>query len=69
MGIGHHIQKVFVEVGLSLKVEDQVKQVPVYLVNCLFKELIIQHAFGAGKLAKSAWALRTTQIAGGSRLK
>ena len=67
--IAHHIQKLRVQIGLSLKVKSEVPQGGCQLVNHRLKALLLQHARGAGEAPQTTGALRAAQVAARRRLK
>lgn len=60
-----HVQKIGIEIGFSLKVEDQISEIAVELIDGIAKEIGLEHAGGTGEGAQSARTFRATQVAGG----
>jgi hypothetical protein len=69
VGIFYHIQKLRIQVRLTLEIKNQVKQVLMNIVNGLGKEIFLQHTGWSSKLPQPARALGATQVTTGGRLK
>ncbi len=63
MGIFYHVQKVSVQVGLSLEIENQIKQFLMYLINCFAEKILLQHSCRSCKSPETAWTFRAAQVA------
>ena len=64
VGKSNHVQKFRVDIRLALKIENEVKQLPVQLLNGFTKKVLLQIPGIAAKRTEPTGAFRTAQIAG-----
>ena len=66
--VGDHVKEIWIDVWLSLKIENEVNELSVIFVYDLAKEVALQVARRASEGSQPAGAFRATQITSGSRL-
>lgn len=65
MGIADHGKEFRVQVGFSLKIKSQIREILVDIIDGLPEEVLLQHTGWSGKGPETAGAFRAAQVAGG----
>lgn len=68
MSIGYHVEKLRMDVGFALEIEDEEHQIRCQLIDGAAEEVLAQVARGSGECAQAAGAFGAAQVAGGGRL-
>src|SRR5256885_13106810 len=54
MGILYHFKKIWIKIGFTLEVKDQVEQFFMNIINCLLEKILVQHACRSCKIGRAS---------------